>query len=286
MEGILVPLITPFAADGSLAADALAALADDVLAQGAAGLVALGTTGEPFALDADEKQTVLDVCARACAEHGATLVVGAGSSDTASSAAALAAHPGVDAALVPVPYYVRPGEAGVIAHYTRLAVDSPVPLLVYHVPHRTAQPLSPATLLALSRLPNVVGAKIASGMTEDTLALLGDCPDDFAVLAGDDAYLSPMLALGARGGITASAHVCTDQFAQLVSAWHKGDAATARPLGHALNRLSTALFTEPNPTVVKGVLHAQGRIPTSNVRLPLLPASEQSVAAALDALRP
>ncbi|MFC0437940.1 dihydrodipicolinate synthase family protein [Kutzneria buriramensis] len=286
MEGILVPLITPFAADGSLAADALAALADDVLTQGASGLVALGTTGEPFALDADEKQTVLDVCAQACAEHGATLVVGAGGSDTASSAAALAAHPRADAALVPVPYYVRPGEAGVIAHYARLAADSPVPLLVYHVPHRTAQPLSPATLLTLSRLPNVVGAKIASGMTEDAITLLGDCPENFAVLAGDDAYLSPMLALGARGGITASAHLCTDQFAQLVSAWHKGDAATARPLGHALNRLSTALFAEPNPTVLKGVLHAQGRIPTPDVRLPMVPASARTVAAVLTLVCP
>ena len=281
MDGILVPLITPFAADGSVAADALAALADDVLTQGATGLVALGTTGEAFTLDADEKRTVLDVCARACADHGATLVVGAGGNDTRSSAAALAAHPQVDAALVPVPYYVRPGEAGVIAHFTRLAADSPVPLLVYHVPHRTAQPLSGATLLTLSELPNVVGAKVASGLTEDAVALLGGCAPDFAVFAGDDAFLSPMLALGARGGITASAHLATAEFAQLVSAWHKGDVDTARPLGHALARLAAALFAEPNPTVLKGVLHAQGRIPTPDVRLPLLPAGERSVTAAL-----
>jgi 4-hydroxy-tetrahydrodipicolinate synthase len=281
MEGILVPLITPFAADGTIAVDALAALADDVLAQGAAGIVALGTTGEPFALDADEKRTVLDICARACADHGASLVVGAGTSDTRSSASAIATHPQADAVLVPVPYYVRPGEAGVIAHFTQLAADSPVPLLVYHVPHRTAQPLSAATLLTLSRIPNIVGAKVASGMTEDAVALLGDCPPDFAVFAGDDAYLSPMLALGSRGGITASAHLATAEFARLVSAWCKGDVATARPLGHTLARLATALFVEPNPSVLKGVLHAQGRIPTPDVRLPLLPADPSSVAAAL-----
>ncbi|MBB5897689.1 4-hydroxy-tetrahydrodipicolinate synthase [Kutzneria kofuensis] len=281
MEGILVPLITPFAADGSIATDALAALADDVLTQGAAGIVALGTTAEAFALDADEKRIVLDICAQACADHGASLIVGAGSNDTRSSATALAEHPHVDAALVPVPYYVRPGEAGVLAHFTRLAADTPVPLLVYHVPHRTAQPLSAATLLTLSRIPDIVGAKVASGMTEDAVALLGDCPPDFAVFAGDDTYLSPMLALGARGGITASAHLATAQFARLVSAWHKGDMATARPLGHTLARLATALFAEPNPTVLKGVLHAQGRIPTPDVRLPLLPASPESVAAAL-----
>jgi 4-hydroxy-tetrahydrodipicolinate synthase len=180
-----------------------------------------------------------------------------------------------------VPYYVRPGEAGVIAHFTRLAADSPVPLLVYHVPHRTAQPLSAATLLTLSRIPNIVGAKVASGLTEDAVALLGDCPYDFAVFAGDDVYLSPMLALGARGGITATAHLATAEFARLVSAWHKGDVATARPLGHTLARLAMALFVEPNPTVLKGVLHAQGRIPTPDVRLPLLPAAPSSVNAAL-----
>jgi 4-hydroxy-tetrahydrodipicolinate synthase len=284
MEGILVPLITPFAADGTVAADALAALADNVLTQGAAGIVALGTTAEAFALDADEKRTVLEVCARACADHGAVLVIGAGTSDTRTSAEALAAHSRADAALVPVPYYVRPGEAGVIAHFTRLAADSPVPLLVYHVPHRTAQPLSAATLLTLSRIPNIVGAKVASGMTEDAIALLGDCPPDFAVFAGDDAYLSPMLALGACGGISASSHLATAEFARLVQAWHKGDAITARPLGHTLARLATALFAEPNPTVLKAVLHAQGRIPTPDVRLPLLPAGPQSVAAALELL--
>ncbi|WP_211769057.1 dihydrodipicolinate synthase family protein [Kutzneria sp. CA-103260] len=284
MDGILLPLITPFAADGSVAADALAALADQALTDGATGVVALGTTAEAFALDADERRLVLDVCARVCREHGAALAIGAGGSDTRASAAALAAHPDVDAALVPVPYYVRPGEAGVIAHFTQLAADSPVPLLVYHVPHRTAQPLSGATLLALSRIPNVVGAKVASGMTEDAVALLGGCAPDFAVFAGDDAYLSPMLALGARGGITASAHLATERFARLVSAWHKGDVDTARPLGHSLARLASALFAEPNPTVLKGVLHAQGRIPTPDVRLPLLPASEQSVAAALTLL--
>jgi 4-hydroxy-tetrahydrodipicolinate synthase len=281
MDGLLVPLITPFAADGTIAVDALATLADDVLTQGAAGIVALGTTAETFALDTDEKRTVLTVCVRACADHGASLVIGAGTNDTRGSAEALAAHAQVDAALVPVPYYVRPGEAGVIAHFPRLAADSPVPLLVYHVPHRTAQPLSAATLLRLSRIPNIVGTKLASGMTEDAVALLGDCPPDFAVFAGDDAYLSPMLALGARGGITASAHLVTAEFARLVSAWHKGDVPTARPLGHCLARLASAVFTEPNPTVLKGVLHAQGRIPTPDVRLPLLPADPRSVAAVL-----
>ncbi|MFF4331066.1 dihydrodipicolinate synthase family protein [Streptomyces sp. NPDC001591] len=116
------------------------------------------------------------------------------------------------------------------------------------------------------------------------VALGGDLPDGFAVLAGDDVCVSPLLALGATGGILASAHVATERFAEPARAWRADEAARARELGHALARLSAALFAEPNPGVVKGVLYAQGRIPTPDVRLPMLPASEAAVAAALKEL--
>jgi 4-hydroxy-tetrahydrodipicolinate synthase len=107
--------------------------------------------------------------------------------------------------------------------------------------------------------------------------LLGELPDSFAVLAGDDALLSPLLALGAAGGILASAHLAASRFADLVASWERGDVAHAQGLGHALAKLSAAAFAEPNPTVIKGVLHAQGRIPTPGVRLPLLSAHRAAV---------
>lgn len=280
-HGILVPLITPFAADGRIALDALAALAEDALTAGATGIVALGTTAEAATLTAEEKYQVIDLCAAICRDRGATLIVGAGSNDTRSSAAALAElarWPEISGALVPVPYYTRPAEAGVVAHFTRLAEESPVPLIVYHIPYRTAQALSADALRALGRLPNVAGVKLATGgIGQDVMDLLGDCPPEFAVLAGDDLYLSPMLALGAAGGILASAHLATAQFVALAAAWSDGELAEAQRLGHALARLSAAAFAEPNPTVIKGALHAQGRIPTPDVRLPLLPAGRESV---------
>ena len=285
LHGILVPLITPFGADGQVAAGALETLAGEVLDAGAAGIVALGTTGEATALDAAERQAVIDICARVCGQRGAALVVGAGSNDTQATAAALAGlgrWPQIAAALVPVPYYTRPGEAGVLAHFTWLAARSPVPLIVYHIPYRTGQPLSAATVRELGGLRGVAGVKLATGgLDADAVDLLGDCPADFAVLAGDDPYLSPLLALGAAGGITASAHLATARFAQLAVAWERGDLSTARDLGHALARLSAAAFAEPNPTVIKGTLHALGRIPTPHVRLPLLPAAAASVEALL-----
>lgn len=284
-HGIHVPLITPFTAAGEVAADALEALAHGVLDAGATGIVALGTTGEPAALDEAERDLVTDVCARVCRERGAALTVGAGASGTRAaeeSLGRLKRWPEVRAALVTVPAFVRPAAAGVLAHFERLARVSPVPLIVYHVPYRTGQPLDATQLREIGALPGVAGVKYAVGSLDgEAVALLGDLPDGFAVLAGDDAFLSPLLALGAAGGVLASAHLAADRFTELATAWRAGEADRARPLGHALARLSATLFAEPNPAVIKGVLYAQGRIPTPAVRLPLLPASAESVAAAL-----
>jgi 4-hydroxy-tetrahydrodipicolinate synthase len=287
LAGLYIPLVTPFADNGTLATDALEALAHAVLDDGAAGLVALGTTGEPATLTAAERRLVLDICARVCRERSATLIAGAGSNDTRASAAALgelAGWPEIRAALVAVPYYTRPGPDGVVAHFTSLAATSPVPLIVYHIPYRTGQSLDARTLLRLAAVPRIAGIKLAAGgIDEDTVAFMAHAPESFAVLAGDDAFASPLLALGAAGAILASAHLCTADFAELVAAWRAGHAVTARALGHRLSPLSAALFAEPNPTVIKAALHAQGRIPTPAVRLPLLPAGPETTAAALRA---
>ena len=285
LRGLYVPLITPFTDEGGLALDALEKLAHDIIDSGAAGMVALGTTGESATLTAAERHAVLDTCARVCRERGATLIVGAGSNDTASTVRALqdlAAWPEVAAALTVVPYYTRPSEEGVVAHFTRLAADSPVPLIVYNIPYRTGRVLSAQTLLDLASVPGIAGIKHAVGaIDQDTVLLMAGRPDDFAVLAGDDVFASPLLALGAEGGILASAHVCTGEFADLIAAWRSGPVGRARELGHRLAPLATALFAEPNPAVIKGVLHAQGKIPSPGVRLPLLPARPDTIAAAV-----
>jgi 4-hydroxy-tetrahydrodipicolinate synthase len=284
LHGIHVPLITPFTAEGRVALDALEGLAHGVLDAGAAGIVALGTTAEASTLDPGERRAVAEVCARVCRERDATLTIGAGSNDTRATSAELSERArwrDAAYALVPVPAFTRPSQAGVLAHFARLAAASAVPLVVYHVPYRTGRSLDAATLRELGRLPGIAGVKYAAGgIDEQTVALLGDPPPGFAILAGDDVFLSPLLALGAAGGILASAHLATGRFAELAAAWRAGDLARARELGHRLARLSAALFAEPNPTVLKGVLHAQGRIPTADVRLPLLPAGPDAVSAA------
>ena len=288
LSGVYVPLVTPFTPGGEADLTALDRLAREVVEAGAVGIVALGTTGEPAALEDAERRAVLEVCARVRRETGATLIVGAGASGTRSGAAelaALAAWPEIDAALVPVPAFVRPTEAGVVAHLAELAARSRVPVLVYHVPHRTARPLCAATLRELAALPGVVGMKHAvPTLDDDAVTLLADPPPGFAVLAGDDVMAAPLLALGAAGGILASAHLCTGRWAAMADAWRAGDAPRARELGSPLAPLAAALFAEPNPSVIKAVLHAQGRIAAPDVRLPLLPPDAATVAVALDRL--
>ncbi|WP_369202477.1 dihydrodipicolinate synthase family protein [Streptomyces sp. PU-14G] len=286
-QGIHVPLITPFTADDDIAVNSLESLAYAVLDEGADGIVALGTTAEAATLDAEEKAAVVAICAKVCRERDAPLTIGVGGSDNTRAATRALAElatvcPQATAALVPVPVFSRPGAAGAVAHFAHLAQHSPVPLIVYHVPYRTAQPLDAAALRVIGRHPNIRGVKLATGCVDkETVELLSDLPPDFSVLAGDDVLLSPLLALGAAGGILASAHLATAHFAALAAAWRNGDHKNARNLGLALARLSAAAFREPNPAVIKGVLHAQGRIPTPDIRLPLLPARRASVDHAL-----
>src|SRR5215472_7403621 len=161
---VFVPLVTPFTAEGELAAPALERLAHRVLDDGATGIVALGTTAEHATLSEAERALVLQICARVCREHGAPLIAGAGGNDTARSAAAIAglrSYPEVCAALTVVPYYSRPGEAGVIEHVRALATASPVPLVIYNIPYRTGQPLSWPALARIADLPGVAGIKHA-----------------------------------------------------------------------------------------------------------------------------
>jgi 4-hydroxy-tetrahydrodipicolinate synthase len=288
LEGIYIPLITPFAADGSVALDAVERLCHEYLEAGSAGIVALGTTGESSALDASEQRAVIEACARLCDERNAQLVVGAGTNSTSKTIAAveaLAGTPALTATLIVVPYYVRPSEAGVVAHYRAVAEASPVPVIIYNIPIRTGRNLGPAGMLELAAHPNIVGVKQAVGALDtDTLEILAGAPPEFAVLGGDDPFLLPTMLMGGAGAICATAHLCTDRFVAMADCGLAGKVDDGRAHAEALLPVVQACFAEPNPAVFKGVLHAQGRIPTPDVRLPLVPASRGSVAQAVAAV--
>ena len=270
LSGLYPPLVTPFDANGSVDLDALERLAFELIDGGAAGLVALGSTAEPFALSEVESSAVVEVVARVCAAAGAELVVGAGDVDTRATIArheALAGVPGVTASLAVVPYYMRPAPAGVVAHFEAVAARSPVPVLVYNIPYRTGVRLSADTLLELAAIDGVAGMKQSAGaIDEDAVRVMAERPDGFAVLCGDDALIQPLVAMGGDGAIAASAHVATERFARLAAEGSAREAAALLPLVRAL-------FAEPNPAVIKAVLHRQGRIATPDLRLPMTRAS-------------
>lgn len=288
LRGVYIPLITPFAADGSVALDAIERLCHEYVDAGAAGIVALGTTGESTAVDADERQAIIDACSRACVERGAQLIVGAGTNNTRTTVAAVEALRdivGLTATLVVVPYYVRPSQAGIVAHFRAVAAASPVPVILYNIAIRTGRNLSAAGVIELASDPNVVGIKqSAVGLDLDTLQLLAGVPDDFAVLGGEDPFLFPLVLMGGTGAVCASAHVCTERFVAMIECGLAGKLDDGRAHSEALLPVIEALFAEPNPAVFKAVLHAQGRIPTPDVRLPLMPASEVAAQRALNAI--
>ncbi len=288
LEGVYPALVTPFASDGSVALDAVESLTAECLEAGCAGVVALGTTGEAPALDADEQRAVIEVCSRVCDEHGAQLIVGAGTNSTAKTilaVEALAGTPALAAALIVVPYYVRPSEAGIVAHLQAVAAASPVPIVVYNIPIRTGRNLGAAGVLELAHTPNVIGMKQAVGALDaDTLEILAAAPSHFSVLGGDDAFFFPTVLMGGAGGISAAANLCPARFAAMIECGLAGKLDDGRAHAEALLPVVQTGFAEPNPAVFKGVLHAQGRIPTPDVRLPLVAASTGAVERALAAV--
>ena len=290
--GLLVPVITPFAADGRVDLDALERLGAELLDAGATALIALSTTAEPSALDSAERDAVVAACARVCADRGAELVVGAGTNDTRTTIErheALADVPGVVASLAVVPYYVRPSEAGIVAHFQAVAERSPVPLITYNVPYRTGRGLGAAGAAGAGHHRQHRGRQAGRrGAGRRHARPAGRQARQLRGARRRRRLPLPHHADGRRGRdrrLRASVHRA-----------RRGDARRGRgrrcrdrrPHAEALLPLVEALFAEPNPAVIKALLHAEGRIPTPDVRLPLTaatPAALQRAQAAYAAVR-
>ncbi len=282
LGGLWVPIITPLTGDGRVDDAALGRLAGRLLADGCAGLVALGTTGEPATLDDHERRSVVDVCAVACAEAGKPLMVGVGSNCTRSTIEALldvedAVQP--CAFLVVVPYYTRPSEDAIVDHYRAVADASATAIVAYNVPYRTGRGLGSGALLELAGTPGIIGLKQAVGALDfDTLELLRTKPEHFQVLAGDDAFVAPTILMGGVGAIAAAAHVATPTFVSMVAAARAGRVSEATDLAHQLLPIVAAGFADPNPAGWKAALHALGEIDSPTLRPPMTVATPANVA--------
>jgi 4-hydroxy-tetrahydrodipicolinate synthase len=284
LHGIHVPLVTPFGSDGTLDVPSLERLAHHVLTEGASGLVVLATTGEGALLTADERRTVIATCRKISDAYGTPLTVGAGTIGTDESVRQAIDRAGeANLLLAVVPYYVRPTDEGVLEHFAAVGAAAEVPLIIYNIPYRTGKTLRVDTLLDLLATEYVAGMKHCAGAIDaDTLRLVAEGQ---GVLGGDDAFLYPLLQLGAAGGITASANVAPAAFAAMAAAVRDGDPVRARDLHNALLPLVNALFAEPSPSVIKAVLAERGLIADAAVRSPLRPPAAASLTTALDRLR-
>jgi 4-hydroxy-tetrahydrodipicolinate synthase len=271
-SGIWIPLITPFA-DGAVDHAALRALVRRYADADVAGIVALGTTGEPAALDAAEQDAVLATILEAAQDAPLPVVVGVSGNNTASMRERIQELNSLPIAgvLMAAPYYVRPSQAGIVSHFMALADASDKPVVLYDIPQRTGVRLELDTLLTLAGHPRIKAVKDCAGSLDTTLALIRD--GRLQVLAGEDLQMFNTLCMGGSGAIAASAHVRTERFVALYRALAAGALDEARRIFHTLVPLIHALFAEPNPAPVKASLALQGLI-RDELRLPMTRASE------------
>jgi len=236
---VVTAMVTPFQADGAVNLELAARLADHLVANGSDGLVICGTTGESPTLSWDEQHRLFAAVKEAVGGR-ARLVAGSGSNCTAEAVEATreAASLGADGALVVVPYYNKPPQDGLEAHFRAIAQAAPeLPLMLYNIPGRTGTSLAPETAARLLDLPNVVSFKAASGTTEEVSALRAACGERLALYSGDDALTLPMLAVGAVGVVSVASHVAGPQISAMIEAFLTGDQPRALAL-HELPLLS------------------------------------------------
>jgi 4-hydroxy-tetrahydrodipicolinate synthase len=272
--GAYVPIITPFDEKGSVNEDALAALIEMMIQQGATGIVPCGTTGESATLTHEEHKRVVELSVKLTAGR-VPVIAGTGSNSTAE-AIELTQHAeqaGADAALLICPYYNRPGQAGLIAHFKKIASSTTLPLILYNIPKRTGVNMETATTIELSKVENIVGIKEASGDLDQIMAIIAGT-EEFSVLTGDDSLCFTLTCLGGTGGILAAGHILPGEWARMIALIQKGNIAEAREIHYRLLPLVKALFSETNPVPIKAAMEMLG-IPAGPPRLPLLPASQR-----------
>ena len=272
---LLTAMVTPFGPDGSLDLPAAVRLANHLVDAGCDGLVISGTTGEsPTTTDA-EKLALLQAVLEAVGDR-ARIIAGAGTYDTAHSihlAKACAAE-GAHGLLVVTPYYSKPPQAGLIAHFTAVADATPLPVLLYDIPPRSVVPIESETLRALAAHPNIVGVKDAKGDLHAGAQLMAET--GLVYYSGDDALNLPWLAMGATGFVSVISHLAAGQLRDLLSAFASGDVTTARKINVAISPLCNAMNRIGGVTMSKAGLRLQG-VEVGDPRLPQVAATPEQI---------
>ncbi|AIH04603.1 MULTISPECIES: 4-hydroxy-tetrahydrodipicolinate synthase [Thermodesulfobacterium] len=276
LQGSIVALVTPFK-DGKVDETSLRGLIRWHLQQGTDGILVLGTTGEAATLEKEERKRVMEIALEE-AKGKVPLIVGTGTNNTARvlEYTKLAEEMGFDAALIVTPYYNKPTQNGLYAHYSYIAKQTKIPIILYNVPGRTSVNMLPDTTAKLAEIENIIAIKEACGDIKQVTELLMRCPKDFIVLSGDDFTALATVFLGGKGVISVVANVTPKEMAALMRYALSGDIAKANELNLYLYPLYKAMFIETNPAPAKHALWLMGKIETPEVRLPLAGLTESS----------
>ena len=285
ITGSIVALVTPMHEDGRVDFDALRRLVDWHIAEGTQCIGAVGTTGESPTVSVEEHCEVI----RVAVEHAAgrmPVMAGAGGNSTAEAIelSRYALKVGADCTLSVVPYYNRPSQEGIYAHFRAIAEAVDIPMVLYNVPGRTVADMLPETVLRLAQVPGIIGIKEATGNIERACWLIKQAPKGFSIYSGDDGTAVALMLLGGHGNVSVTANVAPRAMQALCIAALAGDAREAARLQLQLMPLHRALFVEPSPAATKWALTRLGRC-GPGIRLPILPLTEAGQAAVLAAMQ-
>lgn len=282
---LLTAMLTPFDADGNVNGSEVRRIARYLIdEQRNTGIVVCGTTGESPTLQRDEKLRILELTLEEVGDRAA-VVFGAGTYDTRESCelAAEGDRRGAHGIMLVNPYYSRPGQAGLEAHFRAVASETSLPIMVYNIVGRSAINLETPTLLRLAEVPNIVAVKEASGMMSQISEVIASAPVGFRVYSGDDGITLPVLSMGGYGIVSVAAHVCGSLMADMIEAYLAGRVASAAEMHCRLQPLFKALFLSPSPVPVKFALSRFG-FECEAVRLPLVRLTEGEKAPVNEAL--
>jgi 4-hydroxy-tetrahydrodipicolinate synthase len=275
-SGAFTALVTPFK-NGEVDVEALESLVEFQIEGGIDGLVPCGTTGESPTLSEEEDRLVIETVVRVTAGR-VPVVAGTGSNNTASAIkyTKMAEEVGADGSLQVAPYYNKPTQEGLFRHYTAIAENTSLPLVLYNIPGRTNVTIAPETIAQLAEIPNIVGVKestLSMNMVSDIRRL---CGEEFDILSGDDPMTLPLLALGGTGVVSVASNIAPGAVSNMVAAMNSGDLARGREFHYRLLPLIRALSVETNPIPIKAAASLLG-LCSDELRLPLVPMSGENL---------
>lgn len=273
-KGTGIALITPFKQDKTVDITALENVVNHVVEGGADFLVALGTTSEAPTLSQDEKKQVVSTILNTNGKR-LPVLLGMGGNNTCSVIEQIKSQDftGIDGILSVVPYYNKPNQRGMKAHFEAIANASPVPVILYNVPGRVGVNLQASTCVELAQHPNIIAVKEASGNLQQIMEILRDKPSDFDVLSGDDGITQPLMALGAQGVISVAANAYIKPFSRMMRAMRERQTEDALRLHYAMLRMNQLIFADGNPAGIKYLMSLMG-LCQNVLRLPLVPVNE------------